>query len=223
MRRSDISGMLCIFSTRTAQQVCYLPLTRISSASVYASINSSRRCRKLCRKFDLRGAQVEYDSAISSHAIFLQEHSRRCVKCLPREEESECRAPPAISSRCRRKRSGKARSSTRIHGLIVSRSKCKFASTSATRCSLDARSRNANHVIAEHIRFRRSYREDEARSIFRVAFAMHFSGLYSRFNLAGCARIEAYVWFHVKCNAFRTFSLRLSFFLVFKIVDIYQT
>lgn len=133
-------------------------LTRISSASVHASINSSRLCWKLCRKFDLRGAQVEYDSAISSHAIFLREHSRRCVKCLPREEESGCRAPPAISSRCRRKRSGKARSSTRIHGLIVSRSKCKFASTSATKCSLDTRSRNANHVIAEHIRCRKTKR-----------------------------------------------------------------
>lgn len=97
---------LCIFSTRTAQQVCYL-----SSASVHASTDSSRRCRKLCRKFDLRGAQVEYDSAINSHAIFLREHSRRCVKCLPREQESGCRAPTAISSPCRWKRSGKARSS----------------------------------------------------------------------------------------------------------------
>lgn len=106
-------------------------LTLISSASVHASINSSRRCRKLHRKFDLRRGQAEYDSAISSYAIFLREYSRRCVKSLPREEESAYRAPTAISSCAVVGKEAEKLvcylRTTRIYKLIVPRSKCKFA------------------------------------------------------------------------------------------------
>lgn len=98
--RSDIPGYFAYSLPRLFASFLSPVLTRISSASVHASINSSRRYRKLRRKFDLHGAQAEH-SVMSSYAIFLREHPRRCVKSLPRETESACRAPTAISSRRR--------------------------------------------------------------------------------------------------------------------------